>query len=78
MVAPGMIFFHRTEHVFKNILLFWVLCALDVDCMEPTRSLKCDASKFKSGDYAGNLTTIMIYLPTITTIMIYLPAMQAI
>ena len=44
---------YRTEHVFNNFLLFWVLCALDVNCIEPTRTLNCDRDKLYKGDYAG-------------------------
>ena len=44
---------YRTEHVFKYFLLFWVLCALDVNCIEPTRPSVCDKNKLWNGEYAG-------------------------
>ena len=44
---------YRTEHVFKNFLLFWVLCALDVNCIEPTRASVCNKNKLWNGKYAG-------------------------
>ena len=44
---------YRTEHVFKNFLLFWVLCALDVNCIEPTRASVCDKNKLWNREDAG-------------------------
>ena len=53
-----MITIYRTEHVFKNILLYWVLCALNVNCAQPTRSLGCDGPKLRRGEYAGTVALI--------------------
>ena len=53
-----MITIYRTEYVFKNIVLFWVLCALDVNCAQPTRALGCDGSKLRRGEYAGTVALI--------------------
>ena len=35
------IFFYRTEEVYKKIVIWWVLCALKVDCMAAGRQLAC-------------------------------------
>ena len=54
-----MVVFHRTEKVFKNIVLFWVLCALDKGCTEPIRTLDCNMTKlFKTNEYAGNIFSV--------------------
>ena len=47
-----MITIYRTEHAFKNIILFWVLCALDENCAEPTRDLQCDHTRMGKRQYA--------------------------
>ena len=53
MGGGGMLVFHRTERVFKNIVLFWVLCALDANCIQPIRTKACDNKKLSQGLYAG-------------------------
>ena len=55
MGGSGFVVLYRTERVFKNIILFWVLCALDVHCTQPTKRLGCDGKKFKSGQFAGKI-----------------------
>ena len=58
-----MVVIYRTEHVFKNIVLFWVLCALDVNCIQPVKETRCDFRKlWYTHLYAGkikrNLTVV--------------------
>ena len=53
MSEGGNIIVHRTEKVFKNIFLFWVLCALEKKCAEPTRLLGCNNTKLSRNMYAG-------------------------
>ncbi len=54
MIGGGSILLSRTEVIFKNIFLFWVLCALSLTCMEPTRNHKCNNTSLHNGEYAGN------------------------
>ena len=56
MGAGGIVLIYRTEEVFKNILLFWVVCALDKSCIEPTRALYCNRSAMKMNKFAGKCT----------------------
>ena len=53
MGGATMITIYRTEHVFKNIVLFWVLCALDINCIQPIQRKWCDLDKLRAGLYAG-------------------------
>ena len=53
MGGATMITIYRTEHAFKNNILFWVLCALDENCAEPTRYLKCNHTRMEKRQYAG-------------------------
>ena len=53
MGAATTVLIYKTEQIFKNILIFWVLCALEKKCIEPTRKLKCNKEKLRSGQYAG-------------------------
>ena len=53
MIGGGSILLSRTEVIFKNIFLFWVLCALNSSCMEPTRNLMCNNTSIQKGEYAG-------------------------
>ena len=55
MGAATMVVIYRTEHVFKNILLFWVLCALEENCIQPTQRKWCEPDKLRAGLYAGRL-----------------------
>ena len=55
MGAAGILRISRTEEVFKNIILFWVLCALDEKCLEPTRKLNCNYTKLRKNKFAGTL-----------------------
>ena len=57
IIGGGFLVFYRTEKVFKNIFLFWVLCALDVKCIQPTKALGCNMNKMKKGLYAGTEDT---------------------
>ena len=60
MGGATMIIIYRTESVFKNIVLFWVLCALDVNCIQPITRLKCDG--FWNGTYAGKTMPLSLDL----------------
>ena len=62
MGGTGLLVFHRTERVFKNIFLFWVLCALEKNCTEPTTTLSCNTEKMKRGEYAGIKIYIEFYI----------------
>ena len=53
--ARGVLIY-KTEKVFKNILLFWILCALNEHCIQPIKTLDCNWTKFHRNEYAGNYT----------------------
>ena len=53
MGGGGFLVIYKTEKVFKNVFLFWVLCALDIDCIQPIKTLSCNRKKLRSGQYAG-------------------------
>ena len=53
MGAATLIIIYRTEKIFKNIILFWVICALDINCIEPTKKLSCNHTNLWRNEYAG-------------------------
>ena len=55
-----MVVIYRTEHVFKNILLFLVLCALNENCIQPILRKWCDMDKVNSGLYGGRLDSSVL------------------
>ena len=65
MGASGMVVFYRTERAFKNIVLFWVLCALNKDCTQPTKQLYCNGEKLRRGKFVGKLHETIDHLPSL-------------
>ena len=37
----GCVFIYRSKEIYENILRWWVLCALDKNCIAPTDKLNC-------------------------------------
>ena len=49
--GANSIYIHRTEEIYTRIIFWWVLCALNEECMAPTHELSCN---FKGKDvWAG-------------------------
>ena len=61
MGGATMVVIYRTEQVFKNIVLFWVLCALDVNCIQPIQRKWCDLDKLRAGLYAGRKASLSYF-----------------
>ena len=53
MGSAGALLIYRTEIIFKNIILFWTLCALDKACAAPIKNLHCNKSKMGKNIFAG-------------------------
>ena len=53
MTASGFVIFYRTQRVFNHVILFWVLCALNKECTQPTKKLRCEGKKLMRRQYAG-------------------------
>lgn len=53
MGSGGMLLIYKTERVFKNILLFWALCALNKACAAPITNLHCNYQKLRKNIFAG-------------------------
>lgn len=53
MCGSGAVVLFRTKEVFNSIFLFWVLCALEVQCVSPITKVHCDLKKLSRGEYAG-------------------------
>lgn len=55
MNGSGALVLFRTKQVIDNILLFWVLCALDRNCIQPVgrASLVCSSKAMKKKEFAG-------------------------
>jgi hypothetical protein len=47
MWGANAIYFQLTQELYDNVIRWWFLCALESDCMAPTRDLYC---KFKGRD----------------------------
>ncbi len=57
--AAGIMIIHQTETIFKHVILFWVLCALNKECSDPTHKIVCNRHKMKRGIFAGNIFSIL-------------------
>ena len=53
MGSAGAILIYQTERIFKNIILFWTLCALDQSCAVPIDTVTCNSTKMKMNVFAG-------------------------